>query len=340
MSILIDTSTLPSRIGVPSVPLWAVPRQRLAKRLDAATGLLTMISAPEGAGKTIGVASWAWDLHPSVGVVWMSLPKGSDGLPLDQISAHLARRGRTVLVCDDFPAEPSTRLIQDLEVLLSRPDPRLSIILICSTSAMVPTRLLNPHGLATINFDDLVMDENEVRLALDQQGVKASGTTIRAVLEHTGGWAAGVGLVATTLAQLSRSTPWGVQQAWPAMTRSTIVPGILPGAGSEMVHQVIESREFGEHASFLTSASEPGSAGVDRWHSDDHVYGGMIVVPLTARETDVLRLLAQHCSNEEIAADLVLSLNTIKTHMRSLFQKLSVSRRADAVRRGRALGLC
>jgi LuxR family maltose regulon positive regulatory protein len=53
-----------------------------------------------------------------------------------------------------------------------------------------------------------------------------------------------------------------------------------------------------------------------------------------------LRLLAQHCSNEEIAADLVLSLNTIKTHMRSLFQKLSVSRRADAVRRGRALGLC
>ena len=54
----------------------------------------------------------------------------------------------------------------------------------------------------------------------------------------------------------------------------------------------------------------------------------MIVVPLTIRETDVLRLLAQHCSNEEIAADLVLSLNTVKTHMRSLFQKLSVSRRA------------
>ena len=66
----------------------------------------------------------------------------------------------------------------------------------------------------------------------------------------------------------------------------------------------------------------------------------MLLVPLTARETDVLKLLAQLCTNEEIAVDLVLSLNTVKTHMRSLFQKLSVTRRADAVRRGRALGLC
>jgi LuxR family maltose regulon positive regulatory protein len=70
------------------------------------------------------------------------------------------------------------------------------------------------------------------------------------------------------------------------------------------------------------------------------VYDGMIIVPLTTRETQVLKRLAEFCSNEEIAADLFLSLNAVKTHMRSLFQKLSVTRRADAVRRGRALGLC
>jgi LuxR family maltose regulon positive regulatory protein len=63
-------------------------------------------------------------------------------------------------------------------------------------------------------------------------------------------------------------------------------------------------------------------------------------VPLTRREAQVLQRLAEYCSNEEIAADLVLSLNTVKTHMRSLFQKLSVTKRADAVRRGRAIGLC
>jgi len=63
-------------------------------------------------------------------------------------------------------------------------------------------------------------------------------------------------------------------------------------------------------------------------------------VSLTRRETQVLQRLAEYCSNEEIAVDLVLSLNTVKTHMRSLFQKLSVTKRADAVRRGRTLGLC
>jgi LuxR family transcriptional regulator, maltose regulon positive regulatory protein len=66
----------------------------------------------------------------------------------------------------------------------------------------------------------------------------------------------------------------------------------------------------------------------------------LITAPLTKRETDVLIRLAEFCTNEEIADELVLSLNTVKTHMRSLFQKLSVTRRADAVRRGRALGLC
>jgi LuxR family maltose regulon positive regulatory protein len=97
------------------------------------------------------------------------------------------------------------------------------------------------------------------------------------------------------------------------------------------------------HAAFLASLPSLPSAAkpiVDQWQGEAGTGDAMLVVPLTARETDVLRLLAQLCTNEEIAADLVLSLNTVKTHMRSLFQKLSVTRRADAVRRGRALGLC
>ena len=114
MSILIDTSVLPSRTGVPSVPVWAVPRTRLANRLDvAAAGLLTMINAPAGAGKTIGVAAWAQDLDPSVAVIWLELrSESTDGLPLDQIAAELGRRSRAVVVCDDFPAEPSASLVQ------------------------------------------------------------------------------------------------------------------------------------------------------------------------------------------------------------------------------------
>ena len=100
------------------------------------------------------------------------------------------------------------------------------------------------------------------------------------------------------------------------------------------------------HSAFLKSIPEQRHPVVDhrvidhRRALDHRQDGAALIVPLSARETDVLRALADYCSNEEIATDLVLSLNTVKTHMRSLFQKLSVTRRAAAVRRGRALGLC
>ena len=93
------------------------------------------------------------------------------------------------------------------------------------------------------------------------------------------------------------------------------------------------------HSGFLAAIPEPTTPTVENGREDTAAYGAFLV-PLTTRETEVLKLLADFCSNEEIAADLVLSLNTVKTHMRSLFQKLAVTRRADAVRRGRALGLC
>jgi LuxR family maltose regulon positive regulatory protein len=63
------------------------------------------------------------------------------------------------------------------------------------------------------------------------------------------------------------------------------------------------------------------------------------VEPLTERERTVLTRMAQAMSIEDIAADLFLSVNTIKTHQRSIYRKLSVSRRNDAVRRARELRL-
>jgi LuxR family maltose regulon positive regulatory protein len=94
------------------------------------------------------------------------------------------------------------------------------------------------------------------------------------------------------------------------------------------------------YSKFLESVSELSMPTVQHAREDADSDDALFVASLTVRETEVLKRLAEFCSNEEIAADLVLSLNTVKTHMRSLFQKLSVSRRADAVRRGRALGLC
>ncbi|MDG4789066.1 LuxR C-terminal-related transcriptional regulator [Micromonospora sp. WMMD1102] len=61
--------------------------------------------------------------------------------------------------------------------------------------------------------------------------------------------------------------------------------------------------------------------------------------PLTERELTVLRYLQSILSNVEIAAELSLSVNTVKTHVRNVYRKLDVTRRRDAVRRARELNL-
>ncbi|WP_167366046.1 helix-turn-helix domain-containing protein, partial [Streptomyces europaeiscabiei] len=64
-----------------------------------------------------------------------------------------------------------------------------------------------------------------------------------------------------------------------------------------------------------------------------------VVEELSGRERDVLRRLDRMMSTEEIAADLCVSVNTVKTHLKSVFRKLAVNRRNDAVRRARDLRL-
>ncbi|WP_433505436.1 LuxR C-terminal-related transcriptional regulator [Pseudonocardia halophobica] len=59
----------------------------------------------------------------------------------------------------------------------------------------------------------------------------------------------------------------------------------------------------------------------------------------TERERTVLRYLSSSLSNVEIAAELYVSVSTVKTHQRALYRKLGASGRRDAVRRARLLGL-
>ncbi|WP_442929918.1 LuxR C-terminal-related transcriptional regulator [Micromonospora sp. WMMC241] len=61
--------------------------------------------------------------------------------------------------------------------------------------------------------------------------------------------------------------------------------------------------------------------------------------PLTERELTILRYLQSILSNVEIAAELSLSVNTVKTHVRNIYRKLDATRRREAVRRARELRL-
>ena len=65
----------------------------------------------------------------------------------------------------------------------------------------------------------------------------------------------------------------------------------------------------------------------------------LLVEPLSRRELEVLRLIAQGLSNRQIGERLFLALDTVKGHNRRIFGKLSVQRRIEAVEKARFLGI-
>ena len=64
-----------------------------------------------------------------------------------------------------------------------------------------------------------------------------------------------------------------------------------------------------------------------------------LLEPLSGREQSVLRFLPTMMSNAEIASELFLSVNTVKTHLKSIYRKLGATRRRDAVERARRVEL-
>ena len=73
--------------------------------------------------------------------------------------------------------------------------------------------------------------------------------------------------------------------------------------------------------------------------SIDDIDAAIASLGITLREQEVLALLAAGKSNKEIAQKLGVSPNTVKTHVASLFEKLRVARRAQAILMARELGL-
>jgi len=60
---------------------------------------------------------------------------------------------------------------------------------------------------------------------------------------------------------------------------------------------------------------------------------------LSRREGDILKLIAGGLSNKEIAKDLAIAPETVKSHIKHIFIKLNIERRVQAVSRAQMLGL-
>jgi LuxR family maltose regulon positive regulatory protein len=83
-------------------------------------------------------------------------------------------------------------------------------------------------------------------------------------------------------------------------------------------------------------AAHPGGAAASRPAPTPVAH---LTQELSERETEVLQHLAEMLSTAEIAAAMFISVNTVRTHIRSILRKLGVTRRNQAVRRARELRL-
>jgi LuxR family maltose regulon positive regulatory protein len=102
-----------------------------------------------------------------------------------------------------------------------------------------------------------------------------------------------------------------------------------------------ETQESGKVKADLIPYVDRLVAGLQRTGQDRlaPTSGAQILSALSPRETDILTLIAEGLSNKEIARNLYIGPETVKSHLKSVFTKLGVERRAQAVSRAQTLGL-
>ncbi len=109
-------------------------------------------------------------------------------------------------------------------------------------------------------------------------------------------------------------------------------PTVLPSLG--YIESLLEALQATEAAGSHAVASAGREAAVVTARMEDG-----LLFSLSAREMQVLSLIAEGKSNQEIAAQLYLALNTVKRHAYNIYSKLEVKKRTHAVSRARQLGL-
>ncbi|HEX7628796.1 MAG TPA: LuxR C-terminal-related transcriptional regulator, partial [Candidatus Methylomirabilis sp.] len=83
----------------------------------------------------------------------------------------------------------------------------------------------------------------------------------------------------------------------------------------------------------------PPPRGAEPDHRPARPAPSALLEPLTEKEREVLGHLAELLTTDEIAGTMFVSVNTVRTHVRNILRKLDASRRNEAVRRARELGI-
>ncbi|MFL5659311.1 MAG: LuxR C-terminal-related transcriptional regulator, partial [Ktedonobacteraceae bacterium] len=125
-----------------------------------------------------------------------------------------------------------------------------------------------------------------------------------------------------------------VNELWPRVSETRAVQTVERTATARMHSLVRDEREQQRGALFancmhMAGRPEDTKAGLEL----------LLLDPLSEREREVLRLVAQGASNADIAATLIVEVNTVKRHMGNIMSKLQARNRTQAVAQARMLGL-
>jgi ATP/maltotriose-dependent transcriptional regulator MalT len=308
-----QASLLLPKLRPPRLPAWFVSRQRLLVRLEEGRqGKLTLVLAPAGSGKTTLVRQWIESQGQDTQAAWLSLDPEDD----DPI-----RFWHYVLTaCELFEGEPG----QDALKLLSTNQSFFPLLVLkqiltsfLNDAAQQTSRLLVARGETTAALHLLGHWQEEAR----------TWKRLRSELEIH---------VLRSLAYAASSRPAQAEQALKEalllaqpegfqrlfLEKGEQLSTLLRTLFLDLREEPLVSYARGLLLAFASLKGENQAA--------PHASSALLLEPLTEAEQRVLGLLARGRTNPEIAAALVVSINTVKTQVQSIYRKLGVKSRWEA----------
>ncbi len=228
---------LQSKITMPALPAWTIPRPRITKRMTQGTrAAVTLITGPPGAGKTVATASWAvgygdgpvawvtldeFDDSPEAfwcyvvaalrragvvvpGAVAASLGRGEAGgraFLLRIASALAGRHPPVTLVLDELHCATDPALVTGLAYVLRSAQPGLRIVGASRADPPFPLQRYRLTGdLTEIRADELAFTVPEAGQLMSRHGITLSTASLARLTESSEGWAAGLRMAAMSMA--------------------------------------------------------------------------------------------------------------------------------------------
>jgi LuxR family maltose regulon positive regulatory protein len=215
-----------------------------------------------------------------------------------------------------------------------------------AASQLIDERDFKPDEGFTLVYDDVIVVR--ARLLLVQENFTEASRVLKPLIEATEAGGSTVRLIEVLVLQSLAKQGEGemtLALQYLARTLSLAEAGgfirVFVDEGSSMARLLYEALSQGIAPDYVqrllaafpeVEAEQPKPGGFQ-------ISGDEWIEPLSERELDIIKLIAEGLTNQEIASKLYLSLNTVKAHTRNIYGKLGVKSRTQAATKARTLGI-